>query len=219
MGESAMTVYLVSPVGEWKEIARFALKVSTEKIQQPSADNNQTEEKPSEAKSTEAKPAEQTQTESKPAKQTSNGQTAEGQTAEGQAADPQQPQKKILGFDKLLFTPALTLSLKSQVAQSSFPEAGVSQRSLSRLFRAGLNVSPADFVERVRIDLARRRLLETDDSIEAIAIRCGFGSLRRMDRAFARAIATSPTDFRARFKSNRAQKCLASTLASSFFRN
>ena len=39
-------------------------------------------------------------------------------------------------------------------------EAGVSQRSLSRLFRAGLNVSPADFVERVRIDLARRRLLD-----------------------------------------------------------
>src|SRR5204863_2915253 len=28
-------------------------------------------------------------------------------------------------------------------------EAGVSQRSLSRLFRAGLNISPGDFVERV----------------------------------------------------------------------
>ncbi|MEJ2626493.1 MAG: DJ-1/PfpI family protein [Pseudolabrys sp.] len=34
-------------------------------------------------------------------------------------------------------------------------EAGVSQRSLSRLFRAGLDVSPAVFVERVRVDLAR----------------------------------------------------------------
>src|SRR5262249_116247 len=40
-------------------------------------------------------------------------------------------------------------------------EAGVSKRSLSRLFRAGLNISPADFVERVRTDLARRKLLET----------------------------------------------------------
>ena len=37
-------------------------------------------------------------------------------------------------------------------------EAGVSRRSLSRLFRMGLDVSPADFVERVRTDLARRRL-------------------------------------------------------------
>jgi transcriptional regulator GlxA family with amidase domain len=80
-------------------------------------------------------------------------------------------------------------------------EAGVSVRSLSRLFRSGFSTSPADFVERVRIDLARRRLLETDDNIEAIAVDCGFGSLRRMDRAFARAIAASPKEFRSRFKS------------------
>jgi transcriptional regulator GlxA family with amidase domain len=84
-------------------------------------------------------------------------------------------------------------------------EAGVSRRSLSRLFRAGLNVSPADFVERVRSDLARRRLLETDDNVEAIAVACGFGSLRRMDRAFARAVSASPSEFRSRFKTNGAK--------------
>jgi transcriptional regulator GlxA family with amidase domain len=78
-------------------------------------------------------------------------------------------------------------------------EAGVSLRSLSRLFRKSLDVSPADFVERVRIDVARRRLIETDDTVESIAFHCGFGSLRRMDRAFARTIAVSPTEFRSRF--------------------
>ena len=81
-------------------------------------------------------------------------------------------------------------------------ELGVSRRSLSRLFRTGLNLSPADFVERVRTDLARRRLLETDDRVETIAVTCGFGSLRRMDRAFARMIAASPTEFRSRFKTS-----------------
>jgi transcriptional regulator GlxA family with amidase domain len=81
-------------------------------------------------------------------------------------------------------------------------EAGVSQRSLSRLFRKGLNISPEDFVERVRTDLARRRLLETDENVETIALACGFGSLRRMDRAFARTMAASPTEFRSRFKTN-----------------
>jgi transcriptional regulator GlxA family with amidase domain len=93
-------------------------------------------------------------------------------------------------------------------------EAGVSPRSLSRLFRAGLNVSPADFVERVRTDLARRRLLESDDHVESIAVACGFGSLRRMDRAFARTIAASPTEFRARFKTNGDQACRPSTSGS-----
>ena len=84
-------------------------------------------------------------------------------------------------------------------------EAGVSRRSLSRLFRRGLNVSPADFVERVRTELARRRLLETNDNVGAIAVACGFGSLRRMDRAFARAISASPTEFRSRFRTNGAK--------------
>src|SRR6516164_11392559 len=94
---------------------------------------------------------------------------------------------------------------------------GVSQRSLSRLFRADLNISPADFVERVRIDLARRRLLETDENVETIALACGFGSLRRMDRAFARTIAASPSEFRSRFKPNGARTCRSSTSALSSF--
>src|SRR5262245_55655122 len=90
-------------------------------------------------------------------------------------------------------------------------EIGVSLRSLSRLFRAGLNISPADFVERVRIDLARRKLLETEENVETIAIACGFGSLRRMDRAFARTIAASPSEFRLRFKTNGVEACRSST--------
>jgi transcriptional regulator GlxA family with amidase domain len=98
-------------------------------------------------------------------------------------------------------------------------EVGLSARSLSRLFRASLNVSPADFVERVRVDLARRRLLETSDSIERVAGRCGFGTLRRMDRAFARVIGASPRQFRARFKSNGGSQCLSSTSDSSFSRS
>ncbi len=79
-------------------------------------------------------------------------------------------------------------------------EAGVSLRSLTRLFRKQLDTSPSEFVERVRIDKARRSLLETDAAIESIAIQCGFGSLRRMDRAFARAISATPSEFRDRFK-------------------
>jgi transcriptional regulator GlxA family with amidase domain len=93
-------------------------------------------------------------------------------------------------------------------------EAGVSQRSLSRLFRSDLNISPADFVERVRTDLARRRLLETDENVETIALACGFGSLRRMDRAFARTVAASPTEFRSRFRTNGDHSCPPSTLVS-----
>jgi transcriptional regulator GlxA family with amidase domain len=95
-------------------------------------------------------------------------------------------------------------------------EAAVSQRSLSRLFRRSLNLSPAEFVERVRVDVARRQLLDTDRNVESIALDCGFGSLRRMDRAFARTISVSPTEFRSRFKTNGVRACRASASALSF---
>jgi transcriptional regulator GlxA family with amidase domain len=77
----------------------------------------------------------------------------------------------------------------------------MSVRSLSRLFRKELNVSPAEFVERVRIDRARRDLLDTNAPIKSVASRCGFVTRRRMDRAFARTISATPTEFRARFQS------------------
>lgn len=93
-------------------------------------------------------------------------------------------------------------------------QAGVSPRSLSRLFRKELSASPSEFVERIRIDQARRVLLETDAQIESVAIQCGFGSLRRMDRAFSRAISATPAEFRARFKAPGAPGRSRSTLAS-----
>lgn len=77
--------------------------------------------------------------------------------------------------------------------------AGVSPRSLSRLCRQHLGASPAAFVEQVRLDAARRLLLEGPAPVAVVAGAAGFGSLRRMDRAFARLLGTSPRDFRARF--------------------
>jgi transcriptional regulator GlxA family with amidase domain len=92
--------------------------------------------------------------------------------------------------------------------------ACLSPRSLGRLFCRELNVTPAEFVERVRIDRARRALLETGERVERIAHDCDFGSLRRMDRAFARIIAAAPGDFRARFKPKGDAQWLTSTLVS-----
>jgi transcriptional regulator GlxA family with amidase domain len=50
-------------------------------------------------------------------------------------------------------------------------------------------------------------------SMAVIAHGCGFGSVRRMDRAFARTIAVSPTEFRARFRAHGEKSCKPSTSA------
>ena len=84
--------------------------------------------------------------------------------------------------------------------------AAMSPRSLSRACRDQLGASPAAFVERVRLDAARRALLETDRPVDRIARDCGFASTRRMDRAFARVLGVSPTSFRRRFSNTRERR-------------
>lgn len=79
--------------------------------------------------------------------------------------------------------------------------AGISRRTLSRLCREALGISPAALVERLRIDTARRALVETDQPVTLIADTAGFGSCQRLDRAFARQLGVSPVRFRERFRS------------------
>ncbi len=77
----------------------------------------------------------------------------------------------------------------------------ISERQLSRVFRRELGTTPADYVERVRVEAARA-LLETElDPLEAIAGRCGFASAEVMRRAFHRRVGASPREYRDRFRS------------------
>ncbi|MEC9249227.1 MAG: GlxA family transcriptional regulator [Pseudomonadota bacterium] len=78
--------------------------------------------------------------------------------------------------------------------------AHTSRRTLTRLCRGQLGLSPAGLVERIRLDAARRALVETDWPITLIAERSGFGSCQRLERAFSRQLGVSPVRFRDRFR-------------------
>jgi transcriptional regulator GlxA family with amidase domain len=75
----------------------------------------------------------------------------------------------------------------------------MSLRNFSRVFRSEVGQTPAAFVERLRVDAARRRLEVTDESLEAIAKSCGFGSADSMRRSFSRVVKVAPNDYRRRF--------------------
>ncbi|MBV9618271.1 MAG: helix-turn-helix domain-containing protein, partial [Verrucomicrobia bacterium] len=74
-------------------------------------------------------------------------------------------------------------------------------RHFSRRFKAEVGTSPADFVERLRLDEARRRLSNGDSSVENVALSVGFRSADAFRRAFERRLGLSPTDYRRRFTS------------------
>lgn len=80
-------------------------------------------------------------------------------------------------------------------------QAGMSERSFSRRYAQATGMTPGRAVERLRLEAARRLLLETRLPVKRIAQRCGFGSEETMRRSFIRLLAVAPQDYRARFSS------------------
>jgi transcriptional regulator GlxA family with amidase domain len=78
--------------------------------------------------------------------------------------------------------------------------AGVSPRHLSRLFHAEQDMSPAAYVEVMRIDIARNLLEDSSAPIKAIAYTAGFGSTATLRRAFMRRLGVTPLEYRVRFQ-------------------
>ena len=81
--------------------------------------------------------------------------------------------------------------------------AALSPRQFARAFRAEVGVTPGHYVDGVRLESARRRLEDTEDGIEQIARFCGYGTTESMRRAFVRALAVPPSEYRRRFRPHR----------------
>lgn len=77
--------------------------------------------------------------------------------------------------------------------------AVMSPRHFTRVFTDEVGEAPGHYVERVRTEAARRQLEETDDTVVAIAARCGFGTAETMRRNFIRRVGISPDQYRKAF--------------------
>ncbi|OMC56295.1 transcriptional regulator [Mycobacterium sp. IS-836] len=77
--------------------------------------------------------------------------------------------------------------------------ATMSPRHFTRVFTDEVGEAPGHYVERIRTEAARRQLEETDDTVVAIASRCGFGTAETMRRNFIRRVGVSPDQYRKAF--------------------
>lgn len=76
----------------------------------------------------------------------------------------------------------------------------MSPRSFARVFARDAKVTPAEFVQRARIDAARRLLEGSEMAIKAVAYHCGFGSAARMRLIFSQRLGVTPTQYRDSFR-------------------
>ncbi|MFF5360548.1 GlxA family transcriptional regulator [Streptomyces scabiei] len=78
--------------------------------------------------------------------------------------------------------------------------ARLSPRHFARAFQAETGTTPGRYVDRVRIEHARRLLEDTADGVEEISRACGYGTPEAMRRAFVKALGTAPAEYRRRFR-------------------
>ncbi len=75
---------------------------------------------------------------------------------------------------------------------------GLSVRTLENLFRQTLNLSPAAYYRRLRLQTARRMVVDTRLPLQEIALRTGFNSLSAFSRLFRNTYQQSPGECRRR---------------------
>ncbi|MCF3181175.1 DJ-1/PfpI family protein [Streptomyces polychromogenes] len=77
--------------------------------------------------------------------------------------------------------------------------AALSPRHFARAFQAETGVTPGRYVERVRVEHARRMLEESGEGVAGISRACGYGTPEALRRAFVKTLGQSPTEYRRRF--------------------
>ncbi|MFF1658092.1 GlxA family transcriptional regulator [Streptomyces sp. NPDC058255] len=87
------------------------------------------------------------------------------------------------------------LSVESLAAR-----ARLSPRHFARAFQAETGMTPGRFVERVRLEHARRLLEDTGDGIEEISRASGYGTPEAMRRVFVKTLGSAPAEYRRRFR-------------------
>lgn len=78
--------------------------------------------------------------------------------------------------------------------------AGMSERSFQRHFKKAFQITPSGYVRQFRIGKACQMLLETDETISAIAAKTGFTDHSHLIREFTAALGHSPSAYRTRYR-------------------
>jgi len=78
--------------------------------------------------------------------------------------------------------------------------AAMSVRHFTRVFTAEVGETPGRFVEQVRLEAARCDLETTNDTLDIVATRCGFGTAETLRRVFHRRLGVAPDSYRRRFR-------------------
>ena len=72
----------------------------------------------------------------------------------------------------------------------------MSRSHFCKLFRKEMGQCPSDFINDLRLERAKQLLKDSEYSVEAIALACGFNSHSYFSASFKKRLSVSPTEYR-----------------------
>ena len=79
-------------------------------------------------------------------------------------------------------------------------QCSMSPRNFARVFQKEMRMTPGKYLEKLRLETARRRLEETHLGLDQIASECGLGSADTLRRIFLRHLKITPNQYRRSFR-------------------
>ena len=112
--------------------------------------------------------------------------------------------KAVLGAVGLLLAPIAELCIARgatiQAVEEMLRRSGLAERTFKRRFTNATGLSPVAYVQRLRIEDAKRRLERTEASVDEISWQVGYEEPAFFRRLFKRVTGVAPGAYRRRFK-------------------
>lgn len=107
---------------------------------------------------------------------------------------PPQPPRQITPYNLIL--DYISDHISDVTEDSIASGVGMSKYALSRLFNQNMGCNLRTYVSSIRINTARRMLVQTDLPVNEILLRCGYSSPRSFNRDFLRFCGMQPREYR-----------------------
>jgi PAS domain S-box-containing protein len=82
-------------------------------------------------------------------------------------------------------------------------KTGLSEYQFDQRIRKIFQITPGQLIQKVRMEVAVRRLRETKDSIATVALDCGYSDQSAFTRQFRQTVGLSPSEYRRMFRQTR----------------
>ncbi|MBK5722433.1 helix-turn-helix domain-containing protein [Dysgonomonas sp. Marseille-P4677] len=78
----------------------------------------------------------------------------------------------------------------------------MSPRNFARVFVRELHITPAKYINRLRVDYACRYLIDTEMSLDEIAVECGLKNAENLRRQFLNILEVTPSQYKKSFRTS-----------------